>query len=191
VNAPTRRLFFALWPDEAARAALLTATSAAMTAAGGRAVAMHNLHVTLAFLGAVPESRLDELQRIALKVQRGVSSRQAIALHFDELEHWVRPQILVAVSRAASPAASSLAEELKSATLAAGFSPDLKPFQAHVTLARKVSRAASAPLGERVSWRFDAFALIESRTEASGPSYSIVQSYPLVEPDNQHGRTRN
>jgi 2'-5' RNA ligase len=191
VSAPGRRLFFALWPDEAARAALLEATRAAIAAAGGRAVAAQNLHATLAFLGAVPEQRLDELHHMADQVRRSASARAPLVLQFEWLEHWVRPQILVAVGHATSPAAGALAEALKTATLAAGFSPDLKPFQAHVTLARKVSRAASAPIGEPVAWRFDAFALIESRTEARGPSYSIVHSYPLVEPDNSHGQPRN
>jgi len=34
-----------------------------------------------------------------------------------------------------------------------------------------------------VVWRFDAYALIDSRTEPSGPVYSIVDSYPLVGAD--------
>jgi len=34
-----------------------------------------------------------------------------------------------------------------------------------------------------VEWCLDAFALIDSRTEPSGPVYSVVESYPLVSAD--------
>src|SRR3974390_3801591 len=89
----------------------------------------------------------------------GLPRAPPLRLHFDEVAHWARPQILVALSAAESPAAHALAEQLKRATHAAGFSPALKPFQAHVTLARKVSRAAAAPLAQRVAGSFAGFAL--------------------------------
>jgi hypothetical protein len=30
-------------------------------------------------------------------------------------------------------------------------------------------------------WPFDSYALIDSRTESSGPVYSVVDSFPLVD----------
>ena len=45
-----QRLFFALWPDEDARERLATVARDDST---GRWVSRDNLHVTLAFLGAV------------------------------------------------------------------------------------------------------------------------------------------
>jgi 2'-5' RNA ligase len=191
LREPARRLFFALWPDAAARAELAAAARAALGAAGGRAVPESNLHATLAFLGSVPERRLGELREIAGRVACGRAAGSPLRLHFDEVVHWARPQILVAVSAVESSAAHALAGELKSATLAAGFSPDLKPFQAHVTLARKVSRAAAAPLAHRVSWSLGDFALVESRTDARGAAYSVVESFLLVAGQNSRGEPRN
>ena len=78
------------------------------------------------------------------------------------------------------PAASTLAASLKDATAAAGFTPDLKPFHAHVTLARKVTHAPRECTLREVLWRFDGFALVDSRTESGGPVYSVLESYPLV-----------
>ena len=71
-------------------------------------------------------------------------------------------------------AASSLALSLKNETAAAGFSPDLKPFRAHVTVARKVARAPAALALQPVLWRFDAFALIESRTDCQPAPYTVL-----------------
>jgi 2'-5' RNA ligase len=182
----TRRLFFALWPQQAARNALCEATEQAVSACAGRAVPAQSLHATLAFLGSVPERRIGELQGIARRVADTFAPEAPVTLQFAELAHWVRPAILVALSAAASPAAHALAQLLKSETLAAGFAPDLKPFQAHVTLARKVGRAPAVPMTRAVSWVFDAFALVESRTSAAGATYSVVQSYLLVKREKPH-----
>ncbi|HYL02781.1 MAG TPA: 2'-5' RNA ligase family protein, partial [Steroidobacteraceae bacterium] len=57
----TRRLFFALWPDAAQRTVLAHAVRKAVRNCGGRPVPAESLHVTLAFLGSVPESRMAEL----------------------------------------------------------------------------------------------------------------------------------
>jgi 2'-5' RNA ligase len=191
----TRRLFFALWPDEAQRAALAQAVQPSVQSCGGRAVAAPKLHVTLAFLGSVPEGRVAELDRIASRVAAALAQdAPGWSLSFDRLEHWARPQILVALgseerdgvdfgagTRAAQPASpAALALRLKEETTAAGFSPDLKPFRAHVTVARKVVHALAPHAASAVQWRFDAFALVESRTHAAGPLYSVVESYLLV-----------
>ena len=68
---------------------------------------------------------------------------------------------------------------LTTETAAAGFSPDLKPFRAHVTVARKVAQARRGIDMRKVLWSFDAFALVESRTLPEGPVYSVVESFVL------------
>jgi RNA 2',3'-cyclic 3'-phosphodiesterase len=188
---PTRRLFFALWPQEQERRALFEAAHPAVSACAGRAVPAQNLHATLAFLGSVPERRIGELQGVARRTADAFVAESPQVLQFDELAHWAGPQILVTLSAAEAGAARSLAHFLKTHTQAAGFSPDLKPFQAHVTLARKVERAPAVPMTRAVSWVFDAFALVESRTAAHGAAYSVVQSYLLVKHEKPHRQPQN
>src|SRR5690606_6154262 len=48
-----KRIFFALWPDDETRDAISRATSRVVSLSGGRATAKRNLHITVAFLGAV------------------------------------------------------------------------------------------------------------------------------------------
>jgi 2'-5' RNA ligase len=55
------RMFFALWPDAAARAALAGLAAEVVRGGGGRAPAAANLHLTLAFVGAVAPERREAL----------------------------------------------------------------------------------------------------------------------------------
>jgi len=194
-------LFFALWPDAGQRAALVHATRKAVRSSGGRPVPEESLHVTLAFLGSVPERRVAELEAIARRIAEAPEAAPLL-VSFDRLVHWAKPRILCAldalpsagteaagaprVGALAGAPALALAESLKGETTARGFSPDLKPFHAHVTVARKVARAPAAQPLSPVQWTFDGFALIESRTEPTGPVYSVIESYLLAKTENEH-----
>jgi 2'-5' RNA ligase len=192
---PTRRLFFALWPEAEQRGALRSAARKSVRSCGGRPVPVQSLHVTLAFLGSVPEGRVPELDRIAHRIADAFpAAAQSLLLTFDRLAYWARPQLLCALGTeepaavqvpgeprdTVTASAPALSAALKNETAVAGFSPDLKPFRAHVTVARKVAHAPSALALQPVLCRFDAFALIESRTHPAGPVYSVIESYLLV-----------
>jgi 2'-5' RNA ligase len=193
VREPTRRLFFALWPDDTQRAAFAHATRKAVRSCGGRPVPEQSLHVTLAFLGSVPERRVPELHTIARQVAQAAAAHGSpLLVSFDRLAYWPKAKVLCALGEAADDReavsgahatgptdAPALTESLKSETVAAGFAPDLKPFRAHVTVARKVARVPGTFDMRKVLWSFDAFALVESRTLPEGPVYSVVQSYVL------------
>lgn len=182
----SQRLFFALWPDEESRRALGTVTARAVRRCGGRPVPVASLHVTLAFLGNVPSSHLPQLERIAREQATACAQDVPLCLRFERLTHWPRQQILCVPATDGAAGAHALAAALRDATAAAGFRPDLKPFRAHVTVARKVARFARAPALRRVVWRFAAFALIESRTEESGAVYSVIETYSLVKTEKAH-----
>jgi 2'-5' RNA ligase len=185
-GAPGRRLFFALWPDDAQRAALAHAAAGAVRHLGGRLVPESSLHVTLAFIGSVPEARLPDLCTIAGRAAaRCPVGALPLTVAFGGFEYWAKPRVLAVLERgheaSVEPASGVgvLARTLVTETAAAGFSPDLKPFRAHVTVARKVSSAPHSSEMRRVLWSFDSFALIESRTLPEGPAYSVVESYLL------------
>ncbi|HKD54515.1 MAG TPA: RNA 2',3'-cyclic phosphodiesterase [Steroidobacteraceae bacterium] len=183
----TQRLFFALWPQDEARATLVHAAAKAVRHSGGRPVPAANLHVTLAFLGTVPERRTAELQRLAEAQALACAREQPIALTFERFDYFRRAQVLcVLAAEEDSAAVRPLASALQDASAAAGFNPDLKPFRAHVTVARKVMRATAPAALRAVVWKFSAFALVSSRTEAAGPVYSVVESYPLVKTQKAH-----
>ena len=189
--APARRLFFALWPDEAQRRELEQASAKAVRHSGGRPVPVPNLHVTLAFPGMVAAARIPDLQRSARVQAARLAHDAPPALTFARLAHWKEAQILCALAAEPSPGAHDLAVALQEASAALGLSPDRKPFQAHVTLARKVVRPGAMLTLRPVVWTFAAFALIDSRTEPSGPLYSVIESYPLFGTDKARDPARN
>jgi RNA 2',3'-cyclic 3'-phosphodiesterase len=176
-SEPHQRLFFALWPSAAMQEALAAAAGATVDSLrSGRPVPKGNLHQTLAFLGSVPQTSLEMLESIARSFPRPPGD---VVLTFDAIEYWGRAEILCAASRNAPREAGALAEALKQALLARGFTPDLKPFRPHVTLARKVRhRPLECRLAE-VTWTLSDFALIESRSTPEGSLYSVVASWPL------------
>lgn len=182
MSPTSRRLFFALWPSAEQQGAIADAAREFLHGSGARAVPDTNLHVTLAFLGSVPETRVRELAPIAHRVAASGAARPPLRIAFDRVEYWKKAQVLCAVPSPLAPRdAAALAAALKLDLVAAGFTPDLKPFRAHVTLARKVPRRSDWNLCLRpVSWRFTGFSLIESRTAASGALYSVVESWPLA-----------
>ena len=83
-----RRLFFALWPDDATRSRLSFVTRRAVQACGGRPIAKSNLHLTVAFLGDLTEA--------GLEVARGVPPIEvgAFDLTLDALGVWPESRIL-------------------------------------------------------------------------------------------------
>jgi len=180
---PTQRLFFAFWPTDEEQQALVRAVAKGVRASGGRPVPAQNLHVTLAFLGSVPLRRVPELRASAQLVAEACAWQGPLVLRFTHLVHWAQSQILCALGaaedRGTVRGADALASALKDQAAAAGFSPDLKPFRAHVTVARKVVRATRSLEMRSVEWSSAGFALIESRTRPEGAVYSVIESYPI------------
>jgi 2'-5' RNA ligase len=178
------RLFFALWPEPAMQAALAAAAAPILRQVSGasrqvRAVPTENFHLTLAFLGGVPQDRVDAARLVATPCAAKLRERAApIEFVFDSVEHWRKPQIICATAQGASIQGVRLAQALTGALTAGGFSPDLtKPFRPHVTLARKAMHPSRDTSLAPVTWTFSEFALVQSRTAPGGSIYTVLSSF--------------
>jgi 2'-5' RNA ligase len=170
------RLFFALWPDESIRDRIVDATAPHLRAAGGRSTPRANLHVTLAFLGGVAESRLAPLTDAARRI-----ASPTFDLVLDRVEHWRRQRLLSLEPSTPPPALDELIAKLRRALAASEFELESRPFRAHLTLARD----ARAPRGVEpaiapIVWRVTELSLVESTTAPQGSRYTRLQSWPLV-----------
>lgn len=170
----THRLFFAFWPDDSMREALVHATHKAARASGGRPVPAENLHSTVVFLGSVPEDRLPAVAAAADQLQRA-----PLQLTFDRLEHWAKPALLCLGCTAPEQSASDLATSLSKLLLGQGLAPEPKPYRPHVTIARKVARPREVGAMHPLDWRIDQLTLMESITAPEGPRYTVLQQWPL------------
>jgi RNA 2',3'-cyclic 3'-phosphodiesterase len=176
---PARRLFFALWPDDAARARLAAAVSEFGPGGAGRPQRPDQWHVTLEFLGDVPERSLRSVMDAAATA---AGASFACDLEFDRLQHWKRPQVLCLAAGSMPGPLAELVHSLRAELLLRGFSPESRPFRPHVTLARRIRRAPPS-MGDELSarpvlWPVRAFSLVQSVTGPEGARYVELASWP-------------
>lgn len=169
---PRQRLFFALWPDDGVREGFDTIASKSLRRRGRR-IPAENLHLTLAFLGSVsPETR-----RCAESAADGITGAPFV-LEFTHLGFWPRPRVIWSGCDQTPEALTALVNVLRQGLKGCGIKPEVRPYRAHLTLARKASvdpdfRESHAP----ISWTVDAFHLLESKTLSTGAQYKILRSW--------------
>jgi RNA 2',3'-cyclic 3'-phosphodiesterase len=170
VTAGTRplRLFFALWPDDVARAALEGWSTAIHRVAGGRATRGDSIHMTLAFVGDCDPQRLDELKAAAA----GVRVRP-FDLVLDEAGFWKHNRIAWAGATQTPAALETLVSGLRAALVAARFAFDPKPFVSHVTLVRKAQPGFVMPALDPIRWQVADFVLVRSVMRPAGSDYLV------------------
>ncbi len=177
----TSRLFFALWPDDETRQALVR-LSQSIAAKGFKWVQPHNLHVTVVFLGQVNK----DVESLIKQSVAGIAVR-AFELTFDNLNYWSRPGILCLTCRQAPPNdAVLLAAALTEAAANFGLRADTLPYTPHITLARHARHLPDVKF-EPVIWRAEAFCLVESCSEPGGVCYKVKQQWPLLKPTANPG----
>ncbi|WP_246533160.1 RNA 2',3'-cyclic phosphodiesterase [Pseudomonas lalucatii] len=139
----------------------------------GRPVVAANLHLTLAFLGQQPSTRLGELRGLAAALQA-----TAFELRLDRLVH--RRNGLLYLAPSEPPAALlDLAGQLHLALRTAGFTLEERSFLAHLTLMRRCS-ARPPPTCPTFDWSVGHFALLASETSQRGGLYQQLEQWPLL-----------
>ncbi len=170
-----QRLFFALWPEESVRKALVAAMEPMKPKLAAQWIRPANLHITLAFLGDVEAERVGAAYAAADAV-----SSSGFELSLDTLAHWRKPQILCLSPSAPVPILERFTAELAGQLQTAGFTLDKRPYRPHLTLARKAaSLPADAHLERPIPWKSNAFVLVESSQDSRGSCYSILKTWPL------------
>ncbi len=178
-RAKRKRLFFAIWPDAGVRKSLVRIASHSLKGRG-RAVPAENLHLTLAFLGAVTAER----QR-CMEIAADELAADACKLVFTHLGYWPRPRVIWSGCEATPEALLALVGGLRAGMLRCGLEPETRPYRAHMTLARKASVAPTFGAShDLVEWRVRDFHLVESKTLSSGARYDVLRTWPLAEPDS-------
>lgn len=169
MTTPPLRLFFALpCPPELAARICLWRDSLQLD---GQPVAQANLHLTLAFLGAVPRGRKAELRAIGERLPR-----PGFDLELDHLARWSNGILHLAPSSV--PAAlHELVHALREELRAGGFEVEHRPFHPHITLARHARHTPSAAPSFRLPAQ--AVTLFSSENSPTGVRYRAIGDWPL------------
>jgi RNA 2',3'-cyclic 3'-phosphodiesterase len=153
---PAARLFVALCPPPAVRAALAAWRSHWAWPSGVALVEPADLHLTLHFIGMVPRDRVPELvRRMALPAPR-------CTLEFGRAELWPRG-IAVCCPVTWPPAMAELHAHLADALRRAAVPVEVRPYRPHLTLARKAAGAIAPASPLALRWAVQSYALMESQ----------------------------
>ena len=169
-EAPSERLFFALWPapELARRITGAAAEVARLRQLKGKPVPPERAHLTLLFLGEVaPDAAARLREAVAtIRVPPFELVLDQAACFYRSRAFWVGPSTI-------PEGLLTLWERLRDAGTATGVVGDYKPLIPHVTCLRDVAdRIRPVPIAP-LRWRPREFALVRS------PEYHVVSHWPL------------
>jgi len=171
VTRAARRLFFALWPSDAIRAALIETCRPALDACVGRVVPARHYHITLAFLGDQPAHQIERFAAMA------AVAPPEFELILDHFGHWRRSRVLWIGPHECPAGLTTLVTQIRLALDGLDVSYDGHDFKAHLTLARKVRTSPELEGPIPVHWPVRSFVLVESVTTPDGPIYQVVREF--------------
>lgn len=160
---------------------------------GLRAVRPEGVHLTLKFLGDVPESRVDEIGHAVSETAAGHRQFEVSTGGFGAFPNTRRPQVLwIGISGRLEPL-MGLQADVDAALGALGFPTETRPFHPHLTLARLDRRMPagarrasldvleSTRLAVGMSIRVDTVSLVQSILGRGGAKYVRLSTGRLAE----------
>ncbi len=187
------RLFVALDPPDPVRRRLAAAQAALREAAGRHAdgvrwVSPDRMHLTLQFLGSVPEERLPAV-RAAVAEAAGRSGPVALRIHgAGSFPSARRVRVLFGCVADEGAGLAALARDLGRALAPLGFPPEGRPFLPHLTFGRSRDARgapglggaiAGASAGAPVTWRAEEVVLFRSRLAPGGAVHEPLERVRL------------
>lgn len=172
----------------AARELVVCRDALAASRADVKWVTAHQFHITLRFLGEISEGDCELAKAAAASAASASAPLEVVLREAGCFTRQGRPSAIW--MRMTDDGGMQALERVLSMELErAGFPPERKPFQAHVTLGRAKSPVGTAGLlraieqwnarSEPVPHRFDTLTLFESRLTPKGPVYTPLLEAPL------------
>nr|WP_291428585.1 RNA 2',3'-cyclic phosphodiesterase [Deinococcus sp.] len=153
-----------------------------------RNVNADQMHVTLAYLPAVPNERVDELKRLGVQLMQDLAPMQVHLRGTGYHPNEGSPRVwFVKVEAEGLP---ELAQALRDGIHELGLRTDDQPFKGHITLARKKGPAPRVPpLIFTQNWQAGGAVLYRSILRKTGPLYETASTFrfraPPTEPTTQ------
>ncbi len=149
-----------------------------------------SIHLTLKFLGAIPEERVSDIRAALARVAGGHSRFTVDVEGLGVFPDVHAPRVLWVGLTAHGDTLTRLAADVETGLAALGFPPEARPFNPHLTLARikersrDIGRALSAGGVLTQEARLGALpvaalSLMKSDLQPSGSVYTQLQEIPL------------
>jgi len=172
-DQPTARVFFALVPPPSLRTVLGALATGVAQRAHGRAVPADNLHVTVAFVGAWPLSRLGKWIDAGAR-----SATRSMHVTLDTLGGFRHAGVAWLGAGAPPGELIDLARRLDAELAAAGIAT-ARSFHPHVTLARNCRGPFPRDSAGPYQWDVDALSLMQSQADGAGVRYDVLRQWRL------------
>jgi RNA 2',3'-cyclic 3'-phosphodiesterase len=156
-----------------------------------RWVPVRNTHLTLKFLGEVPEERLPSLKALITKIATQFTPFYMVSSGLGAFPNMRQPRILWA-GIIAPDELNKMQQAIEIETRRQSYPVESRPFNAHLTLGR-VSETIQPPEVGRISQAFSginasdlgtvlvqSLNLFKSDLHPSGPTYTLVAKAPLL-----------
>jgi 2'-5' RNA ligase len=177
------RLFVSIELPKEVRNSLRHAAEQLAGAVKAKWTAADQFHLTLKFLGEVPDPQIPKI----IEHLRGVRFEESLSLQTSGLVCFPPHgpiRIIAAEMKDVDGRCSRLQAEIDSACHAAGFPPEARRWTPHVTVGRVKDRAGAAARTMVMAYKFpqldleiDEFSLMESRLDRIGPTYIRVATF--------------
>lgn len=162
----SKRIFFALWPDNRQRDRLRDVINSVARTVEGRVIDRRNWHITLAWVGDFPEDQVPGLLARADEIEV-----EPFQLGFDRLEFWARPKVACLIAPTVPVELQSLITDLHGLLQDFGVMPDDRTYRPHITVAKNTRTFATERLAQRAITEWSSFSLVESVSGPGGATY--------------------
>ena len=170
----TLRLFYALKVPTEVAAPLAQVQS--QLKGNWRSVRADQMHVTLAYLPAVPPTRVADLEALGLRLLGDLAPLDVRLRGTGYFPNEGSPRVWFV--KVEAPGLTELAAELRAGIQALGVETDDVAFKAHITLARKKGPAPRVPpLTFDLGWQASSAALQRSILRKTGPIYETESTF--------------
>ncbi len=154
-------------------------------------VAPEGIHLTLKFLGNIPQERVPQITEAMARVAQGVSPFRVQIGGLGAFPNMKRPQVIWVAIEGEVEQLITLHQGIDQALIPLGFAPESRPFTPHLTLGRLKERASPEErkrIGEHMAFtEFESGPTIEvteinlmrSRLTPQGAIYSRIAAVEL------------
>ncbi|MGF1680728.1 RNA 2',3'-cyclic phosphodiesterase [Photobacterium minamisatsumaniensis] len=181
-----QRLFFALSPTKNSPNFTSLCQLVDSLSVFGRPVPHDNMHITLAFVGNVSDSKINTLRAATSTLHLP----SPIFLTLDALGYWKRSKVLWLGTELSPPALLHLAQQLQTLTTDLGLYQEVRPYRPHITLTKSVAhRPQQLPEYNNFAFHFESFGLyishVSNQSGHHSVSYSSLQQWQLPRTNNE------